>query len=73
MTTHESLTADQRAFIIGEEGICPECEAELKWMDMNTTWYMCNKCVNEIINGESYVGEGQRVEGPSGPKTSRLG
>lgn len=69
-----SLTAEQRAYVVGEEGICPECERELKWSNMNAVWYMCQKCVDQIVNGvELDVREGQRVAGPAGPKTARLG
>ena len=73
MWTNSPLTAEQRAFVVGEEGLCPECERELKWSAMNAVWYMCQKCVDEIVNGEPYVGEGQRTESPAGPKTSRMG
>lgn len=58
MTRQSSLTVDQRAFVVGEEGICPECEEKVAWSDIDKNWYMCETCVNAIVNGVVDVRDG---------------
>lgn len=44
----KSLTLEQRAFVVGEQGICPACEKEVEWADIDTDWYVCKECINMI-------------------------
>ena len=43
------LNIDQRAVIVGDQGICPECEREIEWADIDSNWYLCNDCVEDLI------------------------
>lgn len=45
------LTLEQRAFIVGEEGICPACDKEVEWSKIDTSFYVCEDCMATIVNG----------------------
>lgn len=51
------LTLDQRAFIVGEQGICASCEKQVEWSDIDPTWYVCGDCMNDILNPERATNE----------------
>lgn len=51
------LTVEQRAFIVGEEGICPECEAPVRWNDIDHEWFICEQCIHDIVR----AGEADRA------------
>ena len=42
-----SLNIEQRAFIVGDEGVCPLCGREVDWGDIDSRWYCCVQCINE--------------------------
>ena len=51
MSTYtRALTVDQRAFIVGEEGICPGCGNEVEWKDVDPTFYVCEYCMANVVN-----------------------
>lgn len=50
MKYSEHLSLDQRAFIAGDEGICPECERTVQWADIDKQWYLCNDCVHMLLH-----------------------
>lgn len=43
-----TLTLEQRAQVCGEEGICPSCEREVEWANIDHTFYVCEDCMAEI-------------------------
>lgn len=67
-----SLTIDQKAFIAGEEGVCPECEKKVAWSDLDKNWYMCASCVDDIVNGGADVRESIRRSGRAGTTSFSL-
>jgi hypothetical protein len=44
------LNIDQRAFVVGDQGICPECEEPVEWSDIDPNWYLCNDCVFDLLH-----------------------
>lgn len=46
------LTLDQRAFVVGEEGVCPLCGVEVEWSDISTDWYVCFQCLHTLMLDE---------------------
>lgn len=56
-----NLNIDQRAYIVGEQGICPECERNVDWSDIDPNWYLCNDCVCELLAGGPAVVAHQRL------------
>lgn len=48
MVMSNTLTLEQRAFICGEEGICPSCEQQVDWKDIDHTFYVCKDCMAQI-------------------------
>lgn len=47
------LTLEQRAYVVGEEGICPCCMKEVAWKDIDTTFYVCEDCMANVVNGDN--------------------
>lgn len=56
MMMNRALTLEQRAFIAGEQGICPTCEQEVDWKDLDPTFYVCEDCMAAIVNHEEDQG-----------------
>lgn len=48
------LNIDQRAYVVGAQGICPECEVEVEWTDVDPNWYVCKPCVDRLMHGPAY-------------------
>lgn len=42
------LTLEQRAYVVGDQGICPVCEKEKDWSEINHSWFVCNECVHDM-------------------------
>lgn len=46
----QALTREQRAFVCGDEGICPACQREVEWADVDTNLYICKTCLEEWMS-----------------------
>lgn len=44
-----ALTVEQRLFVLGEQGICPECEREVEWSQVDTEWGVCTTCMGKFM------------------------
>lgn len=46
--------------MIGDQGICPECEEEKDWHDIDSNFAICHVCVQALINDEKHERELER-------------
>lgn len=44
-----TFSIDQRAQIVSEECICPECEKPVAWSDIDKDWFVCDACLYSLL------------------------
>lgn len=59
-----TLNIEQRAFVVGEEGVCPICGREVEWDEVDPSWYVCVSCMVSFNEHEDESSNSRRTLSP---------